>query len=259
MASSAAIAATPAAAVADVNTGTSTTAFVTPDALAGSNLGTRDFTHQTVYNTTACAAYAYDDVKVVPVSMNGMNLVAMIGAVGSNPGVTGTMTIGYYRLRSSTIGSSTTRFDITRPGGNTSRYTYDGTGTDPGIADTLASLQAGDGVVFAAQNFNAANNGFFSIDAVGANYIEITNAAGLAENDKTIGTGSIMVKKFRAMLSTDLSIDSREYNSTTAATPFVPDPNYDDIATGDIIFPMIDTVHTTPATGLVVTASFQLP
>lgn len=83
--------------------------------------------------------------------------------------------------------SSTTRFDITNPAGTTFRYTFDGTGTDPGYSATFPNV--GDTVVIAGQNFNAGNNGTFLVTASGANYFEVTNAGGVAENDKTIGTG----------------------------------------------------------------------
>jgi len=85
--------------------------------------------------------------------------------------------------------SSTTRFDITNTTGTTYRYTFDGTGTDPAYSATNPNV--GDTVVIAGQNFNAANNGTFLVTASGTNYFEITNASGVAENDKTIGTGSL--------------------------------------------------------------------
>ena len=88
------------------------------------------------------------------------------------------------------LGDSTTQFDITNPSGTTFRYTYDTTGTDP---DIDAHLRIGSEVVIAAQNFTAVNNGTFTIAGVAANYFDITNASGLAENNKTIGTGSIKI------------------------------------------------------------------
>lgn len=90
-----------------------------------------------------------------------------------------------------TIGLATTQFDITRPGGNTSRYTYDGTGIDPAI--TATSIPIGATVIIAAENFLAGNNGTFTVTASGTNYFEISNAGGSAESNKTIGTGSITV------------------------------------------------------------------
>lgn len=93
------------------------------------------------------------------------------------------------------IGAADTQFDITNPSGTTIRYTWDTTGTDPGI--TAAAFPVGTKVYINAQNFNAANNstgeadGTFSVTGSGTNYIEITNAAGVVESNKTIGTGSM--------------------------------------------------------------------
>lgn len=86
-------------------------------------------------------------------------------------------------------GSSTTRFDITNPAGTTFRYTWDGTGTDPGI--TATTVPIGRHLYINGQNFNASNKGAFVVTGSGANYFEITNASGVAENDKTLGTGAI--------------------------------------------------------------------
>jgi hypothetical protein len=88
------------------------------------------------------------------------------------------------------LGDSTSQFDITNPAGTTFRYTWDTNGTDP---DIDAHVRIGTTVVTAAQNFTAANNGTFTVTAVSTNYFEVTNAAGFAENNKTIGTGSITV------------------------------------------------------------------
>lgn len=97
---------------------------------------------------------------------------------------------GAYIYTSADLGSSTTQFDITNTAGSTYRYTYDGTGTDPLIT---TNVNVGDIVHIIAQNFAAANNGSYTVTAVGANYFEITNAAGSAESNKTIGTGAIRV------------------------------------------------------------------
>jgi len=81
---------------------------------------------------------------VVPLSLNGYNLSAALASVAVR-GVTGTTTVVVRRVRTeSAIGDSTTQFDISDEGGNTFRYTYDDTGTDPAIADSAASLQIGD-------------------------------------------------------------------------------------------------------------------
>ncbi len=87
-------------------------------------------------------------------------------------------------------GDSTSRFDITEiEAGVTYRYTWDGTGTDPGWS--AASMPLNSQITFAAQNFSAGNNGTFTITGAGANWIEVANANGVAEADKTIGTGNI--------------------------------------------------------------------
>lgn len=87
--------------------------------------------------------------------------------------------------------SSTTRFDITNPEGTTFRYTFNGTGTDPGYTSTNPAV--GSTVVISGQNFNAGNKGTFVVTASGTNYFEVTNASGVAENDKIIGTGYLRI------------------------------------------------------------------
>jgi hypothetical protein len=96
-----------------------------------------------------------------------------------------------YETVSSSIGSSTTQFDITNPAGTTFRYTWDSTGTDPNIS--LANNPIGSLINFQTQNFNAANNGLFVVTGAGTNYVEVTNASGVTESDKTIGTGYIVI------------------------------------------------------------------
>lgn len=86
-------------------------------------------------------------------------------------------------------GSSTTQIDITQPVGNTFRYTWDTTGTDPEFS--LANYPIGTIVDIQAQNFTAANNGIFVTTGAGSNYFEVTNASGVVESNKTIGTGYI--------------------------------------------------------------------
>lgn len=83
-----------------------------------------------------------------------------------------------------TGGSATTRYDITNPAGTTFRYTYDGTGTNPNI--TALNYPIGGIVVIADTDFNANNEGTFTITGSGANYFEVTNAGGVAESDKVI-------------------------------------------------------------------------
>lgn len=88
------------------------------------------------------------------------------------------------------LGTSTSQFDITNPSGSTFRYTWDTNGTDPNIDH---HLRVGSSVVVNAQNFSAGNKGTFTVTGVAANYFEVTNASGVVEGNKTIGTGSITV------------------------------------------------------------------
>lgn len=87
------------------------------------------------------------------------------------------------------FGDSTTQFDITNPAGSTMRYTWDGTGTDPVISAT--TIPAGTVMYIWGENFSFDNNGTFEVIASGANYFEITNSAGVAESNKTLGTGML--------------------------------------------------------------------
>lgn len=93
------------------------------------------------------------------------------------------------------IGGATSQFDITKTG-HIVRYTWDGTGTDPGITASLPN--EGDWVIINAQNFNAANNGTFRVINSDTNYFEVINEDGVAESNKTIGTGTL---KYQTPLS----------------------------------------------------------
>lgn len=84
-------------------------------------------------------------------------------------------------------GSSTTQFDVTNPAGTTFRYTFDGTGTDPLISS--GTVPIGSVVDMQAANLTAANKGVFVTTGVGTDYFEVTNASGVAENNKTISSG----------------------------------------------------------------------
>jgi hypothetical protein len=94
-----------------------------------------------------------------------------------------------YTVSTSDRGSSSTRFDITNTAGTTVRYTYDGTGTDPVISS--ATFVPGYSVFIYTDSagINGVNLGSFTITASGANYFEVTNASGLAQNDKTLSGG----------------------------------------------------------------------
>jgi len=61
------------------------------------------------------------------------------------------------------------------------------------------------------------------------------------------------------MLTTKLTIDSAELDTSTAATPAVIDGGNDDVASGDILRIDVDAVSTTAAKGLMVSMEFRLP
>jgi hypothetical protein len=154
----------PSAAVAsDLNTGTNTTKFVTPDALAGANLGTPTIT--LLVSDPNGSAITTGDGKAywrVPSTLNGMNLVGVAAHV-------------------TTVSSS------------------------------------------------------------GIPTIQIANVTDSVD-----------------MLSTKLTIDASEKDSSTAATAAVIDTAHDDVATGDELRIDID-VAGTGAKGLMVEMQFQLP
>lgn len=87
------------------------------------------------------------------------------------------------------LGDNTTQFDITNPAGTTFRYTYDGTGTNPGITALTAPIGA-TVYIYGATFATAANNGTFTVTGSGANYFEVTNASGGVESNRTIGTST---------------------------------------------------------------------
>lgn len=104
------------------------------------------------------------------------------------------------------VGDSTTQFDMTKTV-NTVRYTYDGTGTNPSINAT--NVPIGSTVFITGTNFNANNNGTFTVTGSGSNYFEVTNASGVAETNKTIGSGVLAItgnSSFDSFEGSDLAI-----------------------------------------------------
>lgn len=77
----------------------------------------------------------------------------------------------------------------------------------------------------------------------------------------TTGSQTIQIRRTRSgssvdMLSTPITIDTTETDSSTAAAAVINTSN-DDVATGDRIAVDIDAVHTTPAQGLSVELIFE--
>lgn len=117
------------------------------------------------------------------------------------------------------------------------------------VGNATNSLATGDGQAFF--RIPAELNGMNLTGVDAAVYTAgTTNTLDVQIRNKTDGVD---------MLSTKITIDSTETDSSTAATPAVINTSNDDVATGDLIAIDIDAVHTTPAKGLVVSMRFELP
>lgn len=75
----------------------------------------------------------------------------------------------------------------------------------------------------------------------------------------TVATGNVCSGTVSDVLSTNLTIDSNEDDSGTAAAAAVIDAANDDVATGQVYRIDVDAVHDTPSQGLLVILTFQLP
>lgn len=96
---------------------------------------------------------------------------------------------------------------------------------------------------------------------VALNGMNLVNVEGALTAVSTSGIPTIQVANVTDtvdMLSTKLTIDANELNSSTAATPVVIDGTNDDVATGDLLRIDCD-VAGTGAKGLMVILTFQLP
>ncbi|CAB4151408.1 hypothetical protein UFOVP594_14 [uncultured Caudovirales phage] len=102
-------------------------------------------------------------------------------------------------------GGSTSQFDVTNPAGTTFRYTYDSTGTNPGI--DAANMPIGSVACVTGSGFSAGNRGIFLITGSGTNYFEVSNASGVVESNKTLGSGFLMF--------------TSAVNGSWAKTPFI--------------------------------------
>lgn len=94
------------------------------------------------------------------------------------------------------------------------------------------------------------------------NGMNLTGVAAKVYTAGTTGTMDIQIRNHTDtadMLSTKITIDSTEVDTSTAATPAVINTSTDDVVTGDMIAVDIDAVQTTPAKGLIVQLRFELP
>lgn len=176
----------------------------------------------------------------------------MASATSNTITINGTTTwldTGFYAQSFSTVGGSSTQFDITNPSGTTFRYTFDGTGTDPVISS--ATFPIGSYTLVEAENFNAANNGIFVVTGVGSNYFEVTNASGVVESNKTIGTGFIY-KQYTKVLK--IGTNTYAYTggeSTVTLTGVTPNPSGE--AANAIVEQAVITTALTAATTITTT------
>ncbi|MFA6315619.1 MAG: hypothetical protein WC648_04620 [Candidatus Paceibacterota bacterium] len=102
---------------------------------------------------------------------------------------------------------------------------------------------------------------FFRIPAE-LNGMNLTGVAGSVYTAGTTNTTDIQIRNKTDsvdMLSTKLTIDSAETDSSTAAAAAVIDTTKDDVATGDILAIDVDAVSTTAAKGLLIELRFELP
>jgi len=117
-------------------------------------------------------------------------------------------------------GLADSQFDVTLTGGTTYRYTWDGTGTDPGI--TALTFPIGAIVRVLITGMASGNEGTFTITGSGANYFEVTNASGVVEANKTKGangvisvSGGSFSTSFTAELSDMETFNDRLWITTT--------------------------------------------
>lgn len=107
-----------------------------------------------------------------------------------NSSATGLPVTTVYSSAATNRGATSTQFDITNPAGTTFTYTWDSTGTDPSIS--AATMPVGSIAYITGSNLSAGNRGLFVVTASGTNNFSVTNASGVAEVNKTLGTGYLL-------------------------------------------------------------------
>jgi hypothetical protein len=108
---------------------------------------------------------------------------------------------------------------------------------------------------------DGAGDVFFRVPST-INGFDLVGVAAQCQTAGTTGTMDVQIHNVTQaadMLTTKLTIDSAETDSSTAATAAVIDTANDDVATGDQIRIDVDAVHTTAAKGLLVELQFRLP
>ena len=157
------------------------------------------------------------------------------------------------KIEVATAAETTTGTDATRA------VSPDGlAGSDYGIRvvsilpfDDSANVATGDG----------AGDLFWRVPSV-LNSYNLVAVAAQVQTAGVTGTTDVQIRNVTQaadMLSTKITIDSTETDSSTAATPAVIDGANDDVATADQLRIDVDAVSTTPPKGLMVELNFQKP
>ena len=94
--------------------------------------------------------------------------------------------------------------------------------------------------------------------------MDVTDIVCTSYTAGTTGTMDVQLRRRRVatdvdVLSTVVTVDSTEPSSITAATGHTIDTANDDLLEGDLLFIDVDAVQTTPAKGLTVTVTADLP
>lgn len=117
------------------------------------------------------------------------------------------------------------------------------------VVDSATNTATGDG------------KAFFRVPAE-LNGMNLTGVAATVYTAGTTNTTDVQIRNKTDsvdMLSTKITIDSGETDTSTAATAAVIDTTKDDVVTGDVLAIDVDAVSTTPAKGLYVQLKFELP
>jgi len=137
--------------------------------------------------------------------------------------------------------------------------------TPDGLAGSVFGTQVVQLMVFDDSQDVATGDGagdlFFRVPST-MNGMNLVAVAACVQTAGTTGTTDIQIHNVTDtadMLSTVITIDSGETDSSTAATAAVIDGTADDVATGDVLRIDVDAVSTTAPKGLLVELQFRLP
>jgi len=199
-------------------------------------------------NNTLTVLAATQLSGATPITNGGTGQTSASAAFGALKQAASDSATGVVEL--ATIAETTTGTDATRA------ITPDGlAGSDYGkrvvgimVVDIDSNTSTGDG------------KAFFRVPSV-LNGYNLVAVAACVYTAGTTGTTDIQIRNktdSQDMLSTKITIDSTETDSSTAAAAVI-NATYDDVATGDVLAIDVDAVSTTPAKGLFVELTFQLP